>query len=121
MLYDPDSVTWFYTEDREVKPQETISGAIQAETPMDAVVCYNDQVAVEVIRTLREFGKKYHATSLSQGLTIRCSQKIITSRSRPFSIRRISLAVWRQNFCSGSSEAKNSPSRNFISAWNRKL
>lgn len=58
MLYDPDSVTWFYTEDREVKPRETISGAIQAETPMDAVVCYNDQVAVEVIRTLREFGKK---------------------------------------------------------------
>lgn len=35
MLYDPDSVTWFYTEDREVKPWETISGAIQAETPMD--------------------------------------------------------------------------------------
>ena len=49
MLYDPDSLTWFYTEDREVKPRETISGAIQAETPMDAV---------EVIRTLREFGKK---------------------------------------------------------------
>lgn len=58
MLYDPDSLTWFYTEDREVKTRETISGAIQAETPMDAVVCYNDQVAVEVIRTLREFGKK---------------------------------------------------------------
>lgn len=58
MLYDPDSLTWFYTEDREVKPRETISGAIQAETPMDAVVCYNDQVAVEVIRTLSEFGKK---------------------------------------------------------------
>lgn len=30
----------------------------QARHKGDAVVCYNDQVAVEVIRTLREFGKK---------------------------------------------------------------
>lgn len=121
MLYDPDSVTWFYTEDREVKTRETISGAIQAETPMDAVVCYNDQVAVEVIRTLREFGKKVPRDVSVTGFDNSLLAKIITSRSRPFSIRRISLAVWRQNFCSGSSEAKNSPSRNFISAWNRKL
>ncbi len=58
ILYDPDDVTWFYTEDREIKPRETIIQAIQSEKPIDAIVCYNDQIAVEVIRTLREFGKK---------------------------------------------------------------
>lgn len=87
MLYDPDSVTWFYTEDREVKPRETISGAIQAETPMDAVVCYNDQVAVEVIRTLREFGKKVprdvSVTGFDNSLLAKNNHIPITTISHP--------------------------------------
>lgn len=87
MLYDPDSVTWFYTEDREVKPRETISGAIQAETPMDAVVCYNDQVAVEVIRTLREFGKKIprdvSVTGFDNSLLAKNNHIPITTISHP--------------------------------------
>lgn len=87
MLYDPDSVTWFYTEDREVKTRETISGAIQAETPMDAVVCYNDQVAVEVIRTLREFGKKVprdvSVTGFDNSLLAKNNHIPITTISHP--------------------------------------
>ena len=31
---------------------------LEAELPIDAVVCYNDQIAVEVIRMLERIGKK---------------------------------------------------------------
>ena len=87
MLYDPDSVTWFYTEDKEVKPRETISNAICAEIPMDAVVCYNDQIAVEVIRTLREFGKKVprdvSVTGFDNSLLAKDNHIPITTISHP--------------------------------------
>lgn len=58
ILYAPEYVTWFYTEDRELKPREVIASHITGDIPFDAVVCYNDQIAVEVIRTIREYGKK---------------------------------------------------------------
>ena len=87
MLYDPDSVTWFYTEDKEVKPRETISNAICADIPMDAVVCYNDQIAVEVIRTLREFGKKVprdvSVTGFDNSLLAKDNHIPITTISHP--------------------------------------
>ena len=87
ILYDPDYVTWFYTEDREVKPRESISGVIQAGTPVDAVVCYNDQIAVEVIRTLREFGKKVprnvSVTGFDNSLLAKNNHIPITTVSHP--------------------------------------
>ena len=87
MLYDPDFVTWFYTEDREVKPRDTISNVIQSGMPMDAVVCYNDQVAVEVIRTLREFGRKVprdvSVTGFDNSLLAKNNHIPITTISHP--------------------------------------
>ncbi|SFG19527.1 GntR family transcriptional regulator, arabinose operon transcriptional repressor [Lachnospiraceae bacterium C7] len=56
ILYDPDKVIWFHTEDREIKPRESISELIRKEVAIDSVVCYNDQIAVEVIRTFQVHG-----------------------------------------------------------------
>lgn len=56
ILYDPDKVVWFYTEDRKIHPYECIRQMVEQKAVMDAVVCYNDQIAVEVIRALQEMG-----------------------------------------------------------------
>ncbi len=52
--YDPDMVAWFHTEDRTLLPVSWVGDMIEQKTPLDAIVCYNDQIAVEVIRMLRE-------------------------------------------------------------------
>lgn len=56
VLYNPDQVIWFYTEDRTIHPYECIHQMAKQRVEMDAVVCYNDQIAVEVIRALQEAG-----------------------------------------------------------------
>lgn len=58
ITYDPDKVIWFHTEDRGIKPREAISSLIKRNVKMDSVVCYNDQIAVEVIRTFQVHGLK---------------------------------------------------------------
>lgn len=54
--YDPDKVIWFYTEDRRTHPYEKIRqmAAERNELYFDAVVSYNDQIALEVIRALND-------------------------------------------------------------------
>lgn len=56
ILYDPDMVIWFHTEDRISKPTNTIARMVDRKIPMDSIVCYNDQIALEVIRTLKAKG-----------------------------------------------------------------
>ena len=56
--YNPDLVTWFHTEDRDVKPAETVRQMIEDGVEFDAIVCYNDQIAMEVINVLTKFGKR---------------------------------------------------------------
>ena len=58
ILYDPDKVIWFYTEDRKVHAYESIYHMAVNDYPMDAVVCYNDQIAVKVIQGLNDAGFK---------------------------------------------------------------
>ncbi len=60
ILYDPDRVVWFYTEDRALQPyQQMREMARRRETQFfDGVVCYNDQIAIEAIRALQEEGLK---------------------------------------------------------------
>ena len=52
--YDPDKVIWFYTEDRKTHPYEKIRqmAAERDQLYFDAVVAYNDQIAIEIIRAL---------------------------------------------------------------------
>ena len=56
MIYDPDKVIWYYTEDRRVHPYTSLKNRILEKKPMDAVVCYNDQIAVHAIRAIEETG-----------------------------------------------------------------
>ena len=54
--YDPDRVIWFHTEDRKTKPGIMTKYLLEKGVEADGIVCYNDQIAVSVIQTLREMG-----------------------------------------------------------------
>ena len=56
--YDPDRVVWFHTEDRKRKPALAVKHMMEQQMKIDGIVCYNDQIAVEVIRALKDFGKR---------------------------------------------------------------
>ena len=55
VLYDPDIVLWYHTEDRTVAPAAG-AAVLARRGKMDAVVCYNDEIAVSVIRALEAEG-----------------------------------------------------------------
>lgn len=54
--YNPDNVIWFHTEDREVKPCAVIRNMLENKIPVDAIACYNDEIAFKVFRLLQELG-----------------------------------------------------------------
>lgn len=58
IAYDPDKVVWFYTEDRKSHPYEKLKQLIDEREQLffDGVVCYNDQIALQVLRALEEKG-----------------------------------------------------------------
>lgn len=58
ILYDPEKIIWFYTEDRKIHPYESIYQMAINKCSMDAVVCYNDQIAMKVIQALNDAGLK---------------------------------------------------------------
>lgn len=57
IAYDPDKIVWFHTEDRVIHPYESIRKMVSANVPMDAIVCYNDQIAMKVIQAINDAGK----------------------------------------------------------------
>ena len=58
VMYDPDNIIWFYTEDRKSHPYNGIKQMINDGKEFDGIVCYNDQTAMMVIRALSECGIK---------------------------------------------------------------
>lgn len=54
ILYNPDNIIWFHTEDRAIKPFAALQEMVRRNYRFDAVVCYNDQIAVEIIKALEE-------------------------------------------------------------------
>ncbi len=58
IYYDADKIVWFYTEDRKIHPYESIYQMALNKYMMDAVVCYNDQIALKVIQALNDAGLK---------------------------------------------------------------
>lgn len=56
MPYDPELVVWFHTEDRKQKPGLMLKLLLEAGGSFDSVVCYNDQIAIQVIDTLKKRG-----------------------------------------------------------------
>ena len=57
-VYDPDRVVWFHTEDRKSKPALMAGQLLEQGMYIDGIVCYNDQIATDVIGGLEEMGKK---------------------------------------------------------------
>ncbi|HIT91267.1 MAG TPA: GntR family transcriptional regulator [Candidatus Merdenecus merdavium] len=55
-LYDPQMVIWFHTEDRMSKPVLSLDMIIGEGRPFDGVVCYNDEIALEIIKLLQKRG-----------------------------------------------------------------
>lgn len=54
--YDPDNVVWFHTEDRKYKPAMMAKLMAENKTLPDGIVCYNDQIAVQVMDGLEGMG-----------------------------------------------------------------
>lgn len=54
--YNPDNVIWFHTEDRKTKPLSTIEGMIKSGKIIDAIACYNDQIAFSFYEKITELG-----------------------------------------------------------------
>lgn len=52
IAYNPDQVIWFHTEDRAIKPRAALESMLNNGKRIDAIVCYNDQIAVEIIEFL---------------------------------------------------------------------
>ena len=58
IAYDPDKVVWFHTEDRREKPALMVRNMVRQNSFPDGIVCYNDQIAVQVMEELERQGKK---------------------------------------------------------------
>lgn len=56
LTYDPDLVVWFHTEDRETKPISALMKLMREDVSVDALACYNDQLAIMLINFLQQEG-----------------------------------------------------------------
>lgn len=55
--YDPDLVVWYHTKDRNTKPMEGLLRIFESGISCHAVVCYNDEIAADVIKGLGNIGR----------------------------------------------------------------
>lgn len=56
--YDPDNVIWYHTEEQEIKPYAIIKQMIEDKINMDAIACYNDCIAFNMVALLNKLGLK---------------------------------------------------------------
>jgi len=83
--YDPGYVIWFHTEDRKTKPYYAVKSMISKGMPIDAISCYNDQVAFKIYELLRDMGKNVPEDISITGfddsyLSVNCPVKLTTVR-----------------------------------------
>lgn len=83
-LYDPDMVVWFHTEDRETKPVNTVLWMLKNGIKMDALVCYNDQIALSVIGGLHKIGME-----IPKDLSVTGYDNSFLARQYPFCLTTI--------------------------------
>ncbi|MBQ7147815.1 MAG: GntR family transcriptional regulator [Pseudobutyrivibrio sp.] len=57
IAYNPDMVIWYHTKDKAAKPMEGILRLIEYGHPFHAVVCYNDEIAADIIKGLTNIGR----------------------------------------------------------------
>lgn len=56
LIYNPDNVIWFHTEDRNTKPKTSIESMISSGYKVDAIACYNDQIAYQIYKKITDMG-----------------------------------------------------------------
>lgn len=82
--YDPDMVVWFHTEDRQIKPVKSIERMINEQKKMDAIVCYNDQIAFSIIGGLHKIG-----VSIPEDISITGYDNSMLAHQHPLSLTTI--------------------------------
>lgn len=56
--YNPDDIIWFHTEDQDVKPYNVIRQKLKEKDNIDAIACYNDEIAFRVFELLNSLSIK---------------------------------------------------------------
>jgi len=57
IAYDPNLVIWYHTKDKGQRPMEGLLHLLEGGTSLHAVVCYNDEIAADIIKGLRSIGR----------------------------------------------------------------
>ncbi len=52
ILYDPDLIIWYTTEDQKKQPYDEIERLFSQHNDIDGIICYNDQIAINTIEFL---------------------------------------------------------------------
>jgi len=81
--YNPDYVIWFHTEDRLTKPYAALKMLLNNNVKIDAVACYNDEVAFKTYELLNGLGKNVPEDISITGfddsyLSLNCPVKLTT-------------------------------------------
>ena len=84
IAYDPENVIWFHTEDRKTKPSLMLSMLLDSGKNVDAVVCYNDQIALAIISMLEERG-----VSVPEDIAVTGYDNSLIGRNSPIGITTI--------------------------------
>ena len=58
ITYNPDLVVWYHTKDRTMRPMEGMLHILESGISCHAVVCYNDEIAADVIKGLTGIGRQ---------------------------------------------------------------
>lgn len=58
IVYDPDKVIWYYTEDRKSHPYEKVLNMLRNRDTLffNGIVAYNDQTAFQIIKAVEDYG-----------------------------------------------------------------
>lgn len=56
ITFDPDRVILFHTEDRSIKPSMVLEKMLRDKVQIDGIVCYNDEIALQVYQKIMELG-----------------------------------------------------------------
>lgn len=83
--YDPDLVVTFHTEDRAKKPAAVMEQFVREKKKIDAIVCYNDQIALEVIHVLNLYG-----VNVPEDISVTGYDNSLISESGPVKLTTVS-------------------------------
>lgn len=110
LTYDAEKVIWFHTEDRITKPFATLKNLIRSGRKIDAVVCYNDEIAYKTVELLTELGRKVPEDISVTGfddsyLAEACSVRLTTAKHPKQELGREAAALVLERISGNKSDA----------------